>query len=138
MNATILSVSLLGGALTITIDSMANGLTNLRVEHFKLISRSNSYRRQGSRRRTCGAKRRPDGAKSFFAGSGQDPLKRHDGSSLLFANHYRDQVNKLEVTSVLPDNSLAGATDLIHVLLDAISDQGEVLSQISDGLQELL
>lgn len=76
--------------------------------------------------------------KELFAGSGQDPPKGYDGSSLLFSNHYRDQVNKLEVTSVLPDNSPAGATDLIQVLLHAISDQRECLSLIFDGLQELL
>ncbi|PON21570.1 hypothetical protein TGAM01_v209601 [Trichoderma gamsii] len=51
------------------------------------------------------------------ADSGQDPSKGLDGTSLLFANHYRN---------------------LIQILLDAISDQGEVLSQVFDDLQELL
>lgn len=72
------------------------------------------------------------------AGSGQDPSKGLDGTSLLFANHYRSQVNKLEVLSVLLDSSPDEAADLIQILLNAISDQGEVLSQVFDDLQELL
>jgi hypothetical protein len=42
------------------------------------------------------------------------------------------------VTSVFPVSSPAKAEDLIRILLDAISDQGEVLSQVFDDLQELL
>ncbi|KAF5127094.1 hypothetical protein E5D57_008022 [Metarhizium anisopliae] len=70
--------------------------------------------------------------------SGQDALTGHDSSSLLFANHFSRQAKNIQVKSVLPDvNTHAEAEGLIQVLLDAISDQGEVLSRVYQDLQTL-
>ena len=70
--------------------------------------------------------------------SGKDPTSDHDSTSLLFANHYRGQAEKIQVKSALPElKSHAEAEELIDVLLGAISEQGEALSDLYEQIQDL-
>lgn len=70
--------------------------------------------------------------------SGEDALAGHNSSSLLLANHFRGQAKNMQVKSALPDvGSSAAMDELFQVLLDAISDQGEVLSTVYEDLQDL-
>ncbi|KAK2608973.1 hypothetical protein QQS21_002453 [Conoideocrella luteorostrata] len=69
--------------------------------------------------------------------SGGDPSRGHDSGSLLFAKHYKSQVHKLEVMSALPDQVSSETSSLIQILLEAVSAQGEVLSDIYQQLRGL-
>ncbi|KAJ6001626.1 gamma-glutamyltranspeptidase periplasmic precursor [Penicillium canescens] len=69
--------------------------------------------------------------------SGEDPSKDHDSTSLLFSNHFRGQAEKIQVQGALPEATTTEAQDLIDVLLDAIRDEGEVLSTVYEDLQDV-
>ncbi|KJK67929.1 hypothetical protein P875_00108865 [Aspergillus parasiticus SU-1] len=70
--------------------------------------------------------------------SGQNPTSGHTPTSLLFANHFRNQWENIQVKSALPDmTSHSEADELIKALLDAISEEGEVLSTFYEDLQEV-
>ncbi|KAH0490044.1 hypothetical protein TgHK011_001529 [Trichoderma gracile] len=68
--------------------------------------------------------------------SAEDPAEGHDSGSLLFAHHFQNQAAHIEVKPVVPQIS-AEAAELIDVLLNAINEEGEVLSGVYHELQTL-
>lgn len=77
-----------------------------------------------------------DSARRPAAGSAKNPAEGHNSASLLLANHFRDQTAKMEVQSTVP-KLRAETEDMIKILLDAISEEGEVLSGVYQELQVL-
>ncbi|KAI2642502.1 hypothetical protein GGS21DRAFT_174621 [Xylaria nigripes] len=69
------------------------------------------------------------------AGSASDPAKDHTASSMSFANHFKNNVNQLSVTETKA--STDAIQNAIDVLLNAISNEGEVLSAVYVKLQDV-
>ncbi|KAL7941006.1 gamma-glutamyltranspeptidase periplasmic precursor [Trichoderma barbatum] len=70
-------------------------------------------------------------------GSVADPSQSHKSGFLLFLNHFQSQLAKLEVKSVMPQQISTETAELIDILLNAISEEGEVLSGVYRELQTL-
>jgi len=76
-----------------------------------------------------------DSANKPVADDGSDPNRDHTAGSQLLSNHFRDNVKDLTLKGSEPPCDVVH--DLVSVLLQAISDEGKVLSGAYNQLKDL-